>query len=81
MLAVFDDLRKVGCDFLSLGQYLSAGGHQYPVKEYLRPQLFDDYKTKAQECGFAFVASAPYVRSSYLAHQYLAKEEKNEKVH
>jgi len=68
---VFQDLRKVKCDFLSLGQYLSGGSKQYPVREYLSPQVFDDYKNKALGFGFRFVESAPYVRSSYHAQEYL----------
>jgi len=72
-LDVFHDLSEVGCDFLSLGQYLAGGEKQYPVKEYLAPQVFDDYKQKALGYGFGHVESAPYVRSSYLAQEYLRK--------
>jgi lipoyl synthase len=71
VLEVLRDLRKVKCDFLSLGQYLSAGEAQYPVQEYISPEAFEEYKHKAMALGFSFVASGPYVRSSYLAHEYL----------
>lgn len=70
LLNVFSDLSKVKCDFLSLGQYLSGGLNQYPVQEYLSPQVFDDFKEKALNYGFKFVISGPYVRSSYRAEEY-----------
>lgn len=70
LLDVFSDLRKVKCDFLSLGQYLSGGPNQYLVQEYLNPQVFDDFKEKALNYGFKFVISGPYVRSSYRAEEY-----------
>jgi len=75
VLGLFQDLRRAECDFLSIGQYLAPSKGHYPVKEYIRPELFDYYKQKAQEAGFRFVASAPYVRSSYLAEEYINGEE------
>jgi lipoyl synthase len=69
---VFSDLRKVSCDFLSIGQYLAPSKEHYPVKEYIEPEKFELYKKKALEAGFKFVVSGPYVRSSYLASGYLA---------
>ena len=71
VLNIFSDLRNVGCDFLSIGQYLSPSKKHYPVKEYIEPKIFDYYKDKAKKLGFISVASAPYVRSSYLADEYL----------
>jgi lipoyl synthase len=67
VLEVLRDLRSVGCDLLSIGQYLSPSKAHYPVKDYIRPAVFEFYKEKAGEFGFKFTASAPYVRSSYLA--------------
>lgn len=67
---VFDDLVKAGCSYLSIGQYLSPGNSHFPVKEYLRPEIFESYHQKALLAGFRFVKSAPYVRSSYMAHEY-----------
>jgi len=74
VLGLFLDLRKAGCDFLSIGQYLAPSNNHYPVKEYIRPETFDYYKKKAIEAGFRFVASAPYVRSSYIAQEYIEKK-------
>ena len=72
VLLVMKDLRSVGCDFLSIGQYLSPSKQHYPVKNYIAPEQFDDYKEKANELGFLYIESGPYVRSSYLAAEYLA---------
>ena len=71
VLSVFFDLHKVGCDFLSIGQYLAPSSAHFPVKEYILPEKFFYYKQKALELGFLYVASGPYVRSSYLASEYM----------
>jgi len=70
VLAVFNDLIKVGCVYLSIGQYLAPSRSHFPVKEYLSPGTFESYREKALVAGFKFVKSAPYVRSSYMAHEY-----------
>ena len=72
VLIVMQDLRSVRCDFLSIGQYLAPSKQHYPVKEYISPGQFDDYKEKASRLGFLHIESAPYVRSSYMAAQYLS---------
>jgi len=69
--AVMKDLRLAGCDFLSIGQYLSPSQLHYPLKEYISPEKFDCYKQIGKELGFVHIESAPYVRSSYLAAGYL----------
>lgn len=71
VVEVFKDLREVGCDFLSLGQYLSPSKKHTPVLEYIHPNQFDRYKELALNLGFDFVMSSPYTRSSYMAHEYL----------
>jgi lipoic acid synthetase len=71
VLDVLKDLRSVGCDFLTVGQYLAPSTEHYPVVEYVAPEVFDMYKQKALEMGFSFVASAPLVRSSYNAAEML----------
>jgi len=68
--AVFADLVKEGCSYLSIGQYLAPSNTHFPVKEYIRPEVFDQYREKALAAGFCSVKSAPYVRSSYLAAEY-----------
>jgi len=61
------DLRKVGCDLVTIGQYLRPSKGHHPVIEYIPPNLFQTYKAEAQSLGFLGVASGPYVRSSYQA--------------
>jgi len=70
--ALLDDLRVVGCESLTIGQYLPPTKESYPVSEYITPALFDEYGEMARTKGFAFVASAPLVRSSYKAGEALA---------
>ena len=71
---VMDDLRAVNCEFLTIGQYLAPSSAHYPVQEYITPEQFDLYGKVAEEKGFAFVASAPFVRSSYNAAEALEAE-------
>ncbi len=73
---VMDDLRTVGCEFLTIGQYLAPSSAHYPVQEYITPEEFDRYGQIAKEKGFDFVASAPFVRSSYHAAEALETEAK-----
>jgi len=71
VLEAFKALREADCGFLSLGQYLPPSSKSFPVKEYIHPDKFNYYKEKALSLGFLYVASGPYVRSSYLAEEYL----------
>jgi len=64
---LLNDLREAGCEFLTIGQYLAPSKQHIPVHEYIEPSVFDEYGAKAREMGFDFVASAPFVRSSYHA--------------
>lgn len=70
VLAVMADLRRVGCAYLSLGQYLAPSKKHYPVQEFVSPERFEFYRERALALGFAHVESGPYVRSSYHAEQY-----------
>ena len=74
MVQVFKDLINVGCKFLSIGQYLAPSGEYEKVLEYVRPEQFERYKKLALDLGFEFVHSAPYARSSYMAHEYLSNK-------
>jgi len=67
VLKTFDDLLDSCCDVLTIGQYLSPGRHHYRVREYIKPYIFDEYGDIARKKGFRFVASGPFVRSSYKA--------------
>ncbi|MFH1189190.1 MAG: lipoyl synthase [Candidatus Omnitrophota bacterium] len=68
----FRDIAGTGCDFLSIGQYLSPGAGGLPVKEYISPERFSAYKDEALKAGLRHVLSGTYVRSSYSASEYLA---------
>jgi len=71
VVAALQDLREVGCDFLTIGQYLSPTKEHHPVVEFVRPEIFEEYRGIALELGFAHVASGPLVRSSYHAAEAL----------
>lgn len=74
---VFSDLVQVGCDFLSIGQYLAPSRFHYPVAEYVHPDKFDLYREQALDAGLKFVKSSPYTRSSYEAGSYLKVADKS----
>ena len=67
------DLRKVGCDLLTIGQYLRPSKDHHPVMEYIPPDIFQIYEVEARSLGFLGVASGPYVRSSYQAESLYRK--------
>ena len=70
LLDVFADLRNVGCDYLTLGQYLQPSTQRYlPVVRYIPPAEFDELGRFAELMGFKQVASGPFVRSSYHARE------------
>jgi len=64
---VLRDLRAVGCDSITIGQYLRPSPRHLAVERYVPPEQFTEYATIARELGFRHVASAPFVRSSYNA--------------
>lgn len=67
LFEVLADLRQVGCDMLTLGQYLQPSPAHLPVERYLPPDEFDEIGERARQLGFSMVASGPFVRSSYHA--------------
>ncbi|MCA9095452.1 MAG: lipoyl synthase [Planctomycetaceae bacterium] len=67
LFEVLADLRKVGCDMLTLGQYLAPSATHLPVERFIPPEEFDEIGDQARKLGFSFVASGPFVRSSYHA--------------
>ena len=73
ILTVMDDLRKVGCDLLTLGQYLQPSGRHRPVTRYVPPEEFDDLRKEGEGMGFKAAFSAPFVRSSFHAAEIFAK--------
>ncbi len=78
VLKIMDDLRDVDCDLLTLGQYLSPSQNHFPVKEFITPEIFEEYKKLAEDKGF-FIASGPFVRSSYKADELFASAKQSGK--
>jgi len=66
---VLCDLRQVGCDRITIGQYLKPSKNCLDVAEYITPEKFDFWKQKALQSGFSWVISSPFARSSYFAEQ------------
>jgi len=77
LLLALSDLRTVGCDILTLGQYLQPTLRHLPVVEYISPAEFDRYGEQARALGFIHVASGPMVRSSYHADEFVAPRNEN----
>ncbi len=66
---VLKDLRDVGCDRITIGQYLKPSKNSLEVVEYVIPDKFDWWEKKAKELGFSWVISSPFARSSYFAER------------
>jgi len=69
VLDLLQDLRKAGCDFLTIGQYLQPRPDRLPVVDYVHPEVFEEYKKIGEEMGFKSVSSGPFVRSSFHASE------------
>jgi lipoic acid synthetase len=72
LFTAMEDLRRVGCNILTLGQYLQPTLKHLPVVEFVSPDRFAQYKVVAERMGFVHVASGPMVRSSYHADEFQA---------
>ena len=69
VIGVMKDLRRVDCDILTIGQYLRPSEKHLEVKEFIKPEKFKEYEKIGQSLGFSYIASSPFVRSSYQARQ------------
>jgi lipoic acid synthetase len=78
ILEVFKDLREANCDFLTVGQYLAPSSAHHPIVEYVHPDKFKMLREEAYEMGFLYVASGPFVRSSYMAEEALSHGKKQQ---
>jgi lipoic acid synthetase len=72
VMVALEDLRRAGCDMLTLGQYLQPTLKHLPVTEFVSPEQFAAYGNTALGMGFVHVASGPMVRSSYHADEFNA---------
>jgi lipoic acid synthetase len=66
-----DDLAKVGCDILTLGQYLQPTKMHHEVIEFIHPDLFEEYRVEGLKRGLKYVESGPLVRSSYHSERHV----------
>jgi lipoic acid synthetase len=71
---VMRDLRSVGCDIMTIGQYLQPTRDHLPVARFYDPKEFAMLKEEGRALGFTHVESGPLVRSSYHAEQQVASE-------
>ncbi len=71
VIETMEDLRSVGTDILTLGQYLQPTRKHLPVAEFITPEKFAEYKQIGLSMGYKFVESGPLVRSSYHAEKHL----------
>ena len=68
--ALLEDLKAHDVDAVTIGQYLKPGKNYLDVVEYIHPDRFAEYKALGEAMGFLFVASGPFVRSSYNAKEF-----------
>lgn len=73
ILKTLHDLRSVGCDVVTFGQYLQPSKRHLKVVDYVSPEKFDYWQKVAEDLGFLYVASGPLVRSSYRAGEFFIK--------
>lgn len=71
VIETMEDLRAVGVDILTLGQYLQPTPKHLPIVEFVTPERFDKYRELGLKMGFRFVESGPLVRSSYHAEKHI----------
>jgi lipoic acid synthetase len=71
VLETMDDLLRVGCRVLTIGQYLQPSAHHLQMVEFIKPEVFIRYRENALEKGFSMVESSPLVRSSYHAERHI----------
>lgn len=73
VIGVMSELREADCDLLTIGQYLQPSPQHHPVVSFVSPDDFSEYERLGREMGFAGVASAPLVRSSFKAAELYSK--------
>jgi lipoic acid synthetase len=77
ILEAMDDLRSVGCNIMTIGQYLQPSPKHLNVEKYYTPEEFAILKEEGMKRGFSHVESGPLVRSSYHAHEQVKSAERN----
>ena len=69
---VLKDLRSVGCNRITIGQYLKPSKNSLDVVQYIPPEKFNLWRHKAAKIGFSSIISSPFARSSYLAEKEIS---------
>ncbi len=78
VIEVMADLRQVGCDVLTIGQYMQPSLRHHRVVRFVHPDEFAEYENMGKELGFRYVAAGPLIRSSFhAAETYLLATERN----
>jgi lipoic acid synthetase len=75
---LMQDLRRINCGILTIGQYLPPTKEHYPLDRYYTPEEFADLREMGQEMGFTHVESGPLVRSSYHAEEAISMPSEND---
>lgn len=73
VITTLKDLREVGVDAVTIGQYLRPTMRHLPVNDFIHPNRFKEYEKIGEDLGFIFVASGPFIRSSYNAIDFSKK--------
>lgn len=71
ILKTMDDLLEAGCEVMTIGQYLQPTRNHYQVREYVHPDVFEEYRRIGKDKGFRHIESHPLVRSSYHAEKHV----------
>ncbi len=71
ILQTMDDLLEVGCEVMTIGQYLQPTKQNYPLQDYIHPDVFAEYGEIGRKKGFRHIESSPMVRSSYHAERHV----------
>lgn len=73
VIHVMEDVKEINCDIFTIGQYMQPSDRHYPMKEFVHPNLFEEYAKTGKKMGIPFVFSGPKVRSSYHAGEVFEK--------
>lgn len=78
VIETMEDLNTAGCSIVTLGQYLRPGRENLPVRKFITPEEFENYKKIGERMGFKHVLAGPFVRSSYMADKIFGSPSSHE---
>ena len=73
VLDALQELKDAGCDIVTIGQYLQASSRKLAVKEFIHPDVFQEYAEEGKKLGITHMYTGPFVRSSYNAKLFVKK--------